>query len=79
MISYRVCIFASINVEAENEQEAIEQAKSAVMNNELKIREYDFEAEDRSLDSPLDILAAEWHAAWRALSTPNTISDNDQP
>jgi hypothetical protein len=72
--SYRVSIFASINIEAENELEAIEQATSAVINNRLKISEYEFEAQDRYPET-----GSPFSAYWQALCAPNTLSDNDQP
>jgi hypothetical protein len=54
---YRVGIFASVNVEAENEDDAIHQARHIVIDGAIKTHEYEFEAQDRELDPDLDFLA----------------------
>ena len=54
---YRVGIFASVNVEAENEDDAIHQARHIVIDCAIKTHEYEFEAQDRELDPDLDFLA----------------------
>jgi len=54
---YRVGIFASVNVEAENEDDAIHQARHIVIDGTIKTHEYEFEAQDRELDPDLDFLA----------------------
>lgn len=46
---YRVGIFASVNVEAENEERAIEIAHDAVLNAEIKMSEFEFEAQEREV------------------------------
>ena len=54
---YRVGIFASVNVEAENEDDAIHQARHIVIEGAIKTHEYEFEAQDRELDPDMDFLA----------------------
>jgi hypothetical protein len=54
---YRVGIFASVNVEAENEDDAIHQARHIVIEGAIKTHEYEFEAQDRELDPDLDFSA----------------------
>lgn len=54
---YRVGIFASVNVEAENEDDAIHQARHIVIDGAIKTHEYEFEAQDRELDPDMDFLA----------------------
>ena len=54
---YRVGIFASVNVEAENEDDAIHQARHIVIDGAIKTHDYEFEAQDRELDPDLDFLA----------------------
>lgn len=53
---YRVGIFASVNVEAENEDDAIHQARHIVIDGAIKTHEYEFEAQDRELDPDLNFL-----------------------
>lgn len=47
---YRVGIFASVNVEAENEEEAIREARYMVIDGAIKTHDYEFEAQDREID-----------------------------
>ena len=54
---YRVGIFASVNVEAENEYEAMRQARHMVIDGAIKTHDYEFEAQDRELDPDLDFVA----------------------
>ena len=54
---YRVGIFASVNVEAENEDDAIAQARYIVIEGAIKTHDYEFEAQDRELDPDFDFLA----------------------
>ena len=49
MKQYRVAIFASVNVEAENEEQAIEMAQDAVLNSQIKMSEFEFEAQEREV------------------------------
>jgi hypothetical protein len=49
MKQYRVAIFASVNVEAENEEQAIGMAQDAVLNGQIKMREFEFEAQEREV------------------------------
>lgn len=53
---YRVGIFASVNVEAENEDDAIHQARHIVIDGAIKTHEYEFEAQDRELDPDINFL-----------------------
>jgi hypothetical protein len=53
---YRVGIFASVNVEAENEYEAMRQARHMVIDGAIKTHDYEFEAQDRELDPDLNYL-----------------------
>jgi hypothetical protein len=53
---YRVAIFASVNVEAENEDDAIRQARDIVIEGAIKTHDYEFEAQDRELDPDLNFL-----------------------
>ena len=54
---YRVGVFASVSVKAENEDDAIHQARHIVIEGAIKTHEYEFEAQDRELDPDLDFLA----------------------
>ena len=54
---YRVGIFTSVNVTAENEYEAIREARHMVIDGAIKTHDYEFEAQDRELDSDLDFVA----------------------
>ena len=47
---YRVAIFASVNVEAENEDDAEEQAVEMVKAGQIRIKDYAFEVQDREID-----------------------------
>jgi len=49
MKQYRVAIFASVNVEAENEEQAIGMAQDAVLNGQIKMSEFEFEAQEREV------------------------------
>ena len=53
---YRVGIFASVNVEAENEDDAIHQARHIVIDGAIKTHDYEFEAQDRELDPDINFL-----------------------
>jgi len=53
---YRVGIFASVNVEAENEYEAMRQARHMVIDGAIKTHDYEFEAQDRELDPDLNYI-----------------------
>jgi hypothetical protein len=53
---YRVAIFASVCVEAENEDDAIEQARHIVIDGAIKTHDYEFEAQDRELDPDINFL-----------------------
>lgn len=52
MTVYRVFISASYEVEAENEEEACNKAHDAVLNQELKMREFEFSPEETDHDEP---------------------------
>lgn len=43
---WSVSIYANITVLAESEEKAIELAEQAVMDNEIKMHEYEFDAEE---------------------------------
>ena len=43
----RVSVYASVNVEAETEEQARELAHDMVLNGEVKMRDYEFEAQER--------------------------------
>ena len=47
---YRVGIFASVNVTAENEEEAIREARHMVLDGTINKHDYEFEAQDREID-----------------------------
>jgi hypothetical protein len=47
---YRVAIFVSVNVEAENEEDAEEQAVEMVKAGQIRIKDYVFEVQDREID-----------------------------
>lgn len=47
MTEYRVSIWASVNVEAKTEEQARDIAYELVRNQELKMRDYEFTAEER--------------------------------
>ncbi len=51
MKSYRVAIFASVNVQAVDEADAEEQAVELIKGGQIRIRDYEFEVEDREVDS----------------------------
>ena len=53
---YRVGVFASVSVRAENEDDAIHQVKKSVIDGCINIYDYEFEAQDRELDPDLDFL-----------------------
>ena len=53
---WRVGIFASVNVTAEDEYEAIREARHMVIDGAIKTHDYEFEAQDRELDSDLDFV-----------------------
>jgi hypothetical protein len=46
MKTYNISIYASITVEANNEQEAQDIAHDMVLNQEVKMRDFQFEAEE---------------------------------
>jgi hypothetical protein len=50
MKCYRVAIFASVNVTAENEEQAVDLARHMVIDGAIKTHDYDFEAQDREID-----------------------------
>jgi len=50
MKSYRVSVWASVDVQAENEQDACDKAHDAVLNQEIKMRDYEFDAEETDGD-----------------------------
>lgn len=52
MTVYRVSVWASIEVEAESEEQACDMAHDAVLNNEIKMREYEFSAEETDHEEP---------------------------
>lgn len=52
MTVYRVSIFASHEVEAENEEEACNKAHDAVLNQEVKMRAFEFEAQETDHEEP---------------------------
>ena len=54
---YRVGIFASVNVTAENEEEAIDRVRHILASGWLPLREYDFDVQDRELDPDEDFVA----------------------
>jgi hypothetical protein len=54
---YRVGIFASVNVTAENEEEAIREARHMVLDGAINKHDYEFEAQDRELDPDEDFVA----------------------
>ena len=45
MTDYRVSVWASINVEADTEEQARDIAHDMVLNQEIKMRDYEFTAE----------------------------------
>jgi hypothetical protein len=45
-----------VNVEAENEDDAIRQARDIVIDGAIKTHDYEFEAQDRELDPDLNFL-----------------------
>lgn len=47
MKEYRVSVYASVNVEAETEEQARAVAHDMVLNQEVKMRDYEFEAQER--------------------------------
>jgi len=55
MSVYRVSIWASYEVEAENEEDACNKAHDAVLNQELKMREFEFSAEHTDHESPQNL------------------------
>jgi hypothetical protein len=52
MKHYRVAIFASVNIEAEDEGDAEEQVIEMIKAGQIRIRDYEFEVEDREIDRP---------------------------
>lgn len=52
MTVYRVSIWATYEVEASTEQEACDKAHDAVLNQELKMRDYEFTAEETDHEVP---------------------------
>lgn len=52
MTVYRVSIWASVEVEAENEQEACDMAHDIVLLQEIKMRDYEFTAEETDHEEP---------------------------
>ena len=52
MTVYRVSIWASVEVEAENEQEACDMAHDIVLFQEIKMRDYEFTAEETDHEEP---------------------------
>jgi len=47
MTDYRVSIWASVNVTADNEEEACGLAHDMVLNQDIKMRDYEFDAQAR--------------------------------
>jgi uncharacterized membrane protein len=47
MKEYRVSVWASVNVKAETEKQAEEIAHDQLVNGEIKMREFEFTAEER--------------------------------
>lgn len=46
MKNYRVSLWACVDVEAHDENEAVEEAQNALINGEIKNRDYEFTAEE---------------------------------
>lgn len=46
MKSYRVSVWASVDVQAETEQEACDKAHDMVLNQEVKMRDFEFTPEE---------------------------------
>jgi hypothetical protein len=52
MTVYRVSVWASIEVEADNERDAEEKAHDAVLAGEIRMRDYEFTAEETDHEEP---------------------------
>ena len=50
MKSYRVSVWASVDVQAENESDACDKAYELVRGQEIKMRDYTFDAEETDGD-----------------------------
>ena len=47
---YRVGIFASVNVEADSEEQAVNLARHMVLDGAINKHDYEFEAQDREIE-----------------------------
>jgi hypothetical protein len=52
MTVYRVSVWTSVEVEAENEEQACDLAHDMVLNQEVKMRDYEFTAEETDNEFP---------------------------
>ena len=59
MKQYRVGIFASINVDAENESSARAKARDVLLSGAVRLREFEFEVQDRETDLPFTLMPIE--------------------
>ena len=59
MKQYRVGIFASINVDALDEESARAQARDILLSGAVRLREFEFEVQDRENDLPFTLMPVE--------------------
>lgn len=52
MTVYRVSVWASIEVEADNERDAEDKAHDAVLDGAIRMRDYEFTAEELDAEEP---------------------------